>query len=57
MALDPLRATDMIEKRYIDYIKTTFAFKDEDLQNQLIGELKDKAKLKKRTYFGSYTTL
>ncbi len=40
MSLEPLRATKAIEGRYLDYLKTTFALSDAELQREFIAELK-----------------
>lgn len=40
MGLDPLKATDSIVRRYLDYLETTFAFNDAKLHEQLSEELK-----------------
>ncbi|HHW03031.1 MAG TPA: DEAD/DEAH box helicase [Thermoanaerobacterales bacterium] len=44
MSLDPLKATDAIVKRYLDYLETTFAFNNKDLQKQLTEELRKQGK-------------
>lgn len=40
MGLDPLKATDAIVNRYLDYLETTFAFNDMGLHKQLVDELR-----------------
>ena len=40
MSLDPLQATIAIERRYMDYLETTFSLNDTRLQKELMAELK-----------------
>ena len=40
MSLDPLQATIAIERRYMDYLETTFRLNDTRLQKELMAELK-----------------
>ena len=40
MNLDPLVATAAIKEKYLDYLETTFALSDEELQRELVAELK-----------------
>lgn len=44
MALDPLLTTEKVVSKYIDYLTTTFSFKDKTLQEQLVHEFKKKKK-------------
>ncbi|WP_406678462.1 DEAD/DEAH box helicase [Neomoorella carbonis] len=47
MGLDPLRTTEAIVGKYLDYLETTFAFKDTDLRRQLAEELSKEGKFAK----------
>ncbi len=47
MGLDPLKATDVVVSKYLDYIETTFAFNDMDLHKQLVQELTKTGKFAK----------
>ena len=40
MGLDPLKATEAVVKRYLNYLETTFSFRDGALQRQLADGLK-----------------
>ncbi len=39
MSLDPLQATEAIEEKYLDYLKTTFALNDYELHQRFVEEL------------------
>ncbi|MGI6284939.1 DEAD/DEAH box helicase [Neomoorella humiferrea] len=47
MGLDPLRTTEAVVGKYLDYLETTFAFKDIDLRRQLAEELSKEGKFAK----------
>jgi ATP-dependent helicase YprA (DUF1998 family) len=47
MALEPLQATDAVVGKYLDYLETTFAFKDIELRQQLARELRKPGKFAK----------
>lgn len=47
MGLDPLRTTEAVVGKYLDYLETTFAFKDTDLRRQLAEELSKEGKFAK----------
>lgn len=47
MGLDPLKATEAVVSKYLDYLETTFSFNDMDLHRQLAGELRKSAKFVK----------
>ena len=40
MGKDPLKATEAVVKRYLNYLETTFSFRDGALQRQLADGLK-----------------
>lgn len=39
MSLDPIKATEAIQEKYLDYLETTFALNDLKLHQQLVAEL------------------
>jgi len=47
MGLDPLKATDAVVNKYLDYLETTFSFNDKDLHRQLTEELRRPGKFAK----------
>lgn len=47
MSLDPLKATAAIEEKYLDYLETTFALNDHELQRQFIEELRKPGRFSK----------
>ncbi|NLJ81145.1 MAG: DEAD/DEAH box helicase [Firmicutes bacterium] len=47
MSLDPLKATDAIEEKYLDYLGTTFALNDHELHQKLVKELKKSGRFSK----------
>ena len=47
MSLHPIKATQSIRKRYIDYLSTTFRLKDDDLQRQFRKGLESPGKFVK----------
>jgi len=47
MSLDPIKSTNEIVGKYIDYLATTFSLKDSELQTQLIDEFNKSNKFSK----------
>ncbi|SDD24619.1 hypothetical protein SAMN04488598_12718 [Halanaerobium congolense] len=49
MSLDPIKSTNEIVGKYIDYLATTFSLKDSELQTQLIDNTNPVRKIIKIT--------
>lgn len=47
MTLDPIKATDAVVGKYLSYLQTTFAFRDDELHAQLVNTLVEAGKFSK----------
>ena len=51
MGLDPIKATDAIQEKYLDYLETTFALNDLKLHQQFVAELNEPGRFVKGPIF------